>query len=50
MKKTILALAVPAALVAGTANASINLYSSESSTVDLSGAAEIQYFKSYDPT
>ncbi|MGL5290556.1 MAG: porin, partial [Vibrionaceae bacterium] len=46
----ILALAVPAALVAGTANASINLYSSESSTVDLSGAAEIQYFKSYDPT
>ncbi|MGL5336836.1 MAG: porin, partial [Enterovibrio sp.] len=50
MKKTILALAVPALLVAGTANASINLYSSDTSTVDMSGVAEIQYFKSYDPT
>ncbi|WP_413110576.1 porin [Thaumasiovibrio sp. DFM-14] len=45
MKKTLLALAVPAALVAGSASAGVNLYNSDGVTVDLSGAAEVQYYK-----
>lgn len=45
MKKTILAMAVPALLAAGAANASINLYADDGVTVDLSGAMEIQYYK-----
>jgi Outer membrane protein (porin) len=45
MKKTILAMAVPALLAAGSASASINLYDAEGVKVDLSGAAEVQYFE-----
>ncbi|WP_087021784.1 porin [Thaumasiovibrio subtropicus] len=45
MKKTILALAVPALLAAGSATAGINLYDDKGVTVDLSGAAEVQYYK-----
>ncbi|OOE98069.1 porin [Salinivibrio sp. IB643] len=43
MKKTILAMAVPALLAAGSASASINLYDAEGVKVDVSGAAEVQY-------
>ncbi|MGF1864707.1 porin [Enterovibrio norvegicus] len=50
MKKTILALAVPALLAAGAANASVNLYDADGVVVDLSGAAEIQYYKGYSST
>ncbi|WP_077653243.1 porin [Salinivibrio kushneri] len=45
MKKTILAMAVPALLAAGSASASINLYDAEGVKVDASGAAEVQYFQ-----
>lgn len=48
MKKTLLALAVPALLAAGSANAAINLYNSNGVVVDLGAAAEVQYFKAYD--
>ncbi|WP_415720926.1 hypothetical protein [Photobacterium ganghwense] len=44
MKKTLLALSV---LAAGSANAGINLYDANGVTVDLSGAAEVQYFQNY---
>ncbi|OEE68024.1 porin [Enterovibrio norvegicus FF-33] len=47
MKKTILAMAVPALLAAGAAQASVNLYDADGVSVDLSGAAEIQYYKGY---
>ncbi|WP_028024929.1 porin [Enterovibrio calviensis] len=50
MKKTILAMAVPALLAAGAANASVNLYDADGVSVDLSGAAEIQYYKGYSPS
>lgn len=42
MKKTLLALSV---LAAGSANAGINLYDANGVTVDLSGAAEVQYLQ-----
>jgi predicted porin len=45
MKKTILAMAVPALLAAGSASASINLYDADGVKVDASGAAEVQYFQ-----
>jgi hypothetical protein len=45
MKKSVLALAVPAILMAGTASAGVNLYNDNGVTVDLSGAAEVQLFK-----
>lgn len=45
MKKTLLALSVLA--VAGTANAGINLYDADGVTVDLSAAAEVQYYQGY---
>ncbi|OOE78340.1 hypothetical protein BZG72_15590 [Salinivibrio sp. PR6] len=45
MKKTILAMAVPALLAAGSASASINLYDAEGVKVDASGAAEVQYIQ-----
>ncbi|MDD1792995.1 porin [Enterovibrio sp. ZSDZ42] len=48
MKKTILAMAVPALLVAGAANASVNLYDADGVVVDMSGAAEIQFYKGYN--
>ncbi|MGF1766042.1 porin [Enterovibrio makurazakiensis] len=48
MKKTILAMAVPALLVAGAANASVNLYDADGVVVDIAGAAEIQYINKYD--
>ncbi|MDD1782401.1 porin [Enterovibrio sp. ZSDZ35] len=50
MKKTVLAMAVPALLTAGAAQASVNLYDADGVVVDLSGAAEIQYFKGYKKT
>ncbi|MEZ8143935.1 porin [Enterovibrio norvegicus FF-162] len=50
MKKTILAMAVPALLAAGAAQASVNLYDGDGVSVDLSGAAEIQYYKGYSKT
>ncbi|MGF1705956.1 porin [Enterovibrio baiacu] len=43
MKKTILALAVPALLAAGAANASISLYEEDGTKVELKGAVEVQY-------
>ncbi|UJF18676.1 porin [Vibrio sp. SS-MA-C1-2] len=43
MKKTLLALAVPAALMAGSAVADITLYDDSDSKVSISGAAEAQY-------
>ncbi|MBV7299579.1 porin [Enterovibrio paralichthyis] len=43
MKKTILAMAVPALLAAGSASASITLYDADGTSVELSGAAEVQY-------
>ncbi|WP_434355996.1 porin [Parasalinivibrio latis] len=43
MKKTILAMAVPALLAAGTASASINLHDADGVSVSLKGASEIQY-------
>lgn len=48
MKKTILAMAVPALLAAGSASASINLYDAEGVKVDLSGATEVQYFSALE--
>ncbi|WP_102505574.1 porin [Salinivibrio kushneri] len=45
MKKTILAMAVPALLAAGSASASINLYDANGVKVDASGAAEVQYMQ-----
>ncbi len=50
MKKTILAMAVPALLAAGTANASVNLHNADGVVVDMSGAAEIQYIKQFNNT
>lgn len=47
MKKTLLALAV---LAAGSAQAGINLYNADGVTVDLSGAAEVQYYKDFNPS
>ncbi|MBC7003877.1 porin [Photobacterium sp. BZF1] len=44
MKKTLLALSV---LAAGSAQAGINLYDANGVVVDLSGAAEVQYFQNY---
>ncbi|HIF9258145.1 TPA: porin [Photobacterium damselae] len=48
MKKTLLALAVMTA--AGSANAAINVYDNNGVKVDLSGAAEVQYYKDYNPS
>lgn len=48
MKKTILAMAVPALLAAGTTNASINLHNADGVVVDMNAAAEIQYIKQYN--
>ncbi|MFC1507664.1 porin [Pseudomonadota bacterium] len=48
MKKTLLALAVPALLAAGSATAGINLYDQDGVKTDLTGAAEVQYFQGYD--
>ncbi|MGF1759404.1 porin [Photobacterium sagamiensis] len=48
MKKTLLALAVPALLVAGSATAGVNLYDADGVKTDLSGAAEVQYFQGYE--
>ncbi len=45
MKKTILAMAVPSLLAAGSAFAGVNLYADNGVTVDVSGAAEVQYYK-----
>ncbi|OOE57470.1 hypothetical protein BZG13_10530 [Salinivibrio sp. ML323] len=45
MKKTILAMAVPALLAAGSASASINLYDANGVKVDASGSAEVQYMQ-----
>ena len=45
MKKTLVALAVLTA--AGSANAGINLYDADGVKVDMSGAAEVQYFQGY---
>lgn len=51
MKKTILAIAIPAVVFgAGAANASVSLYNTDGVSVDLSGAAEIQYLKNYATT
>ncbi|MEJ2762701.1 porin [Photobacterium sp. MCCC 1A19761] len=44
MKKTLLALSV---LAAGSANAGVNLYDQQGVIVDVSGAAEVQYFQGY---
>ncbi|OOE48088.1 hypothetical protein BZG06_00495 [Salinivibrio kushneri] len=44
MKKTILAMAVPALLAAGSASASINLYDANGVKVDASGATEVQFY------
>ncbi|TLS84001.1 porin [Photobacterium damselae subsp. damselae] len=46
MKKTLLALAVMTA--AGSANAAINVYDNNGVKVDLSGAAEVQYFDGFE--
>ncbi|MHA6609678.1 porin [Photobacterium damselae] len=46
MKKTLLALAVVTA--AGSANAAINVYDNNGVKVDLSGAAEVQYFDGFE--
>ncbi|PSW07510.1 porin [Photobacterium lipolyticum] len=48
MKKTLLALAVPALLAAGSATAGVNLYDADGVKTDLSGAAEVQYFQGYE--
>ncbi len=49
MKKTILALAAPVAiLAAGTAHAGVSLYNQGGVSVDVSGAAEIQYIKNFN--
>ena len=51
MKKTILAMAVPATmLAAGTANANVNLYNADGVSVDVSAAAEIQYINKFSTT
>ncbi|MGR5127396.1 porin [Photobacterium swingsii] len=46
MKKTLLALTVPALLVAGSASAGISLYDQDGTQVTMSGAAEVQYYRS----
>ncbi|MFD2180136.1 porin [Veronia pacifica] len=46
MKKTILAMAVPALMVAGAANAGVDLYDADGVNVSASGAMEVQYNKS----
>lgn len=46
MKKTLVALAILTA--AGSANAGINLYDADGVKVDMSGAAEVQYFQGYE--
>ncbi|OAN18533.1 hypothetical protein A3K86_06495 [Photobacterium jeanii] len=46
MKKTLLALTVPALLVAGSASASVSLYDQDGTQVTMSGAAEVQYYRS----
>ncbi|KKD59369.1 hypothetical protein RN22_15745 [Grimontia sp. AD028] len=43
MKKTILAMAVPALLAAGAAQAAVSVYDQDGTSVSLSGTAEIQY-------
>ncbi|MDO6497480.1 porin [Photobacterium sanguinicancri] len=43
MKKTLLALTVPALLVAGSASAAVSLYDQDGTQVTMSGAAEVQY-------
>ncbi len=49
MKKTILALAVPAAfLMVNAAHASVSLYNQDGVSVDVTGAAEIQYIQEYN--
>lgn len=48
MKKTLLAIAVPAIMAAGSASASINLYDANGVKVDASGAMEIQYYSGLD--
>ncbi|CAH0533910.1 Porin-like protein H [Vibrio stylophorae] len=45
MKKTILALAIPAALVATAANAGVTVYENDATAVQLSGAVEVQYYQ-----
>ncbi|RXJ74717.1 porin [Veronia nyctiphanis] len=45
MKKTILAMAVPALMAAGAANASVSLYDQDGVSVTASGAMEVQYKK-----
>ena len=47
MKKTLLALAVPAAFFATAANAGIPLYQANGVTVDLSASTEVQIIKDY---
>ncbi|MEZ8096330.1 porin [Photobacterium swingsii] len=46
MKKTLLALTVPALLVAGSASAAVSLYDQDGTQVTMSGAAEVQYYRS----
>ncbi|WP_150137216.1 porin [Candidatus Enterovibrio altilux] len=48
MKKTILALAVPALMTAGAANATFSLYDANGVVVNLSGKAGAQYMNKYD--
>jgi predicted porin len=43
MKKTILAMAVPALLAAGAANATVSLYDADGTSVEIKGAVEVQY-------
>ncbi|PCS22242.1 porin [Candidatus Enterovibrio escicola] len=50
MKKTVLAMVVPALLTAGAASASVNLYEADGFSVNLGGTADIQWYKSYKPT
>lgn len=47
MKKTLLALALPALLAAGSATAGINIYDADGVKTDLSGAAEVQFLQDY---
>jgi predicted porin len=48
MKKTILAMAVPALIAAGAANASVSLYDQDGVSVDASGAMEVQYKQGHE--
>ena len=43
MKKTILAMAVPALMVAGAANASVDVYDANGVNVKIGGEMEVQY-------